>query len=132
MAEKDSLLTIKDWIESFWQFQEEDINFFKEGDLKEKILKPREFLAHIRERMQERRVFYKLFKHVVWGDLTPDEVAWIQAKLDEILARETAITEAINKILEILSELFLEEDQKEIKEMKESGALIPEEKIIFH
>lgn len=129
MQERDSLLTIKDWIESFWQFQEEDIKFFLE-DLKEKIKKPKEFMEELKRRLQTRRVYYRLFKHLSWRDVPSEELPWVLQKIDEILARETIITNTIDKIVEILSEIFLEED--EAKELKETKALIKEEKIIYH
>lgn len=128
MQERDSLLTLKDWIESFWQFQEEDIKFFLE-DLKEKILNPKEFLKELKNRMQTRKAYYKLFKHLSWRDVPNEDLPWVLQKMDEILARETIITDTIEKVLEIISEVFLEED---LRELKETGAFIKEDKIIYH
>ncbi len=128
MQEKDSLLTLKDWIESFWQFQEEDFKFLLE-DLKEKILDPKAFIKELKNRMQTRRAYYKIFKHLSWRDVPAEELPQVFKKLDEILARETIITQTIEKVVEIFSALFLDED---VKELKETGALIKEEKIIYH
>lgn len=128
MQERDSLLTIKDWIESFWQFQEEDIKFFLE-DLKDKLQNPKEFLRELKTRMQTRKAYYSLFKHLSWRDISSEELPWVFQKLDEILTRENIITGTIEKVLDIFSEAFLEED---LRELKETGALIKEDKIIYH
>lgn len=128
MQERDSLLTLKDWVESFWEFQEEDLKFFSE-DLKENLLDPKAFIKELRNRMQTRRAYYRIFKHLSWRDVPTQELPWVFQKLDEILERETIITNAIEKVLEIFSGIFLEED---LKELIQTGALIKEEKIIYH
>ncbi|MEZ0344736.1 MAG: hypothetical protein ABWJ99_08065 [Caldimicrobium sp.] len=128
MQERDSLLTLKDWIESFWQFQEEDLKFFSE-DLKEKLSDPKVFIKELKNRMQTRRAYYRIFKYLSWRDVPSEDLPWVFQKLDEILARETIITNTIERVLEIFAEIFLEED---LKELRETGALIKEEKIIYH
>lgn len=129
MEAKDSLLTIKDWIESFLNFQEEDFQFFKDKEaLKEKLLKPKEFLDHIRKRMEMRKAFYKLFKHVSWNNLTPEDLIWSHQKLDEILEKETLITDLINKVLDVITELYFGD---EVKELKNTLTLVQEEKIVI-
>jgi len=129
MEGKDGLLTIKDWIESFLHFQEEDFQFFKDKEaLKEKLLRPKEFLDYIRKRMEMRKAFYKLFKHVSWNNLTPEELIWSHQKLDEILEKETLITDLINKVLDVITELYFGD---EVKEIKNTLTLVQEEKIVI-
>ncbi|MCS7200028.1 MAG: hypothetical protein NZ850_06730 [Caldimicrobium sp.] len=108
MEEKDKILTLKEWIESFWNFQEEDIRFFKE-EFKEKVKHPEDLIQVIKNRMQTRKAYYRLFKHLSWRDLPPEEWSWACDKLDEIVARENIINETIEKILEIISDLINEE-----------------------
>jgi len=129
MEAKDGLLTIKDWIESFLNFQEEDFQFFKDKEaLKEKLLRPKEFLDYIRKRMEMRKAFYKLFKHVSWHNLTPEDLIWSHQKLDEILEKETLITDLINKVLDVITELYFGD---EVKELKNTLTLVQEEKIVI-
>lgn len=129
MEGKDGILTIKDWIESFLHFQEEDFQFFKDKEaLKEKLLKPKEFLDYIRKRMEMRKAFYKLFKHVSWHNLTPEDLIWSHQKLDEILEKETLITDLINKVLDVITELYFGD---EVKEIKNTLTLVQEEKIVI-
>lgn len=111
IEERDKILTLKDWIESFWAFQEEDIRFFKE-EFSGKIKQPRELLVELKERMRMRKAYYKLFKHLSWRDLPKEEWTWVCDKLDEILARENLITETINKILSVISEIFFEGEEE--------------------
>lgn len=128
MDEKDKVLTLKDWIESFWAFQEEDIRFFKE-ELKEKLKSPQDLLNDLRSRMQTRRVYHNIFKHLSWRDLPPEELNWAYNKLDEIIARENIINDAINRILDVISELYLEE---ETGKDNSSKSLDLDKSIIFH
>ncbi len=127
MQERDTILTLKDWIKSFWELQEEDIRFFLE-EFREKMRDPKALLDELRYRMNRRRAFYSMFRHLSWRDLPPEDLTWVEKKMDELLARESFITETLNKILEIFSD-FLED---EIQELKKSKKMLEEEKIIFH
>ncbi|MFN3921933.1 MAG: hypothetical protein ACK4K4_06005 [Caldimicrobium sp.] len=126
--EKDSILTIKDWIESFWDFQEEDLKLFMK-DFREKFKDPKAFISEIKNRIQTRKAFYKIFKHLSIKDIPAEELPFIERKLEEILAREAFITENMEKILEIFSSLFSEEC---LEDLKEKTIYITEDRIIFH
>lgn len=126
---EDKVLTLKEWIDSFWKFQEEDLRFFKE-EIYQMMKNPRELLNELRERMRTRQVYYRLFKHLSWRDLPKEELTWACDRLDEILARETMITEIINKILDFLSEIFFGEDSE--RELKTFQIELQEKPHIFH
>jgi hypothetical protein len=127
MQEKDSILTLKDWIKSFWELQEEDIRFFLE-EFKERMRDPKALLDELKFRMNRRRAFYSMFRHLSWRDLPLEELTWVEKKMDELLARESFITETLNKILEIFDDLL----EEEVLELKKSKKMLEEEKIIFH
>ncbi|MFN3505120.1 MAG: hypothetical protein ACK4Y7_02775 [Caldimicrobium sp.] len=128
MKERDSILTVKDWINSFWEFQEEDIKLLTK-DLREKFSDPKNFLEELRQRMRTRKAFYNLFKHLSLRDVPPEEFPWVERKLDEILARETLISETLEKILDIISTLYSEEN---LTDIREKLLLTTEDKITFH
>lgn len=128
MEEKDSVLTIKDWVKSFWELQEDDFRFFLE-DFKKLMRDPKALLRELKLRMNRRKVFYNIFKHLSWRDLPVEEFNWVQNRIDELLARESLITETVNKILDIMSEVFLDDEVEEIKKAKK---FLEEDKIIFH
>lgn len=126
--ENDTILTIKDWIESFWEFQEEDLKLFMK-DLREKVQDPKAFISELRNRIQTRKTFYKIFKHLSLKDISPEDLPWVERKLDEILAREAFISENLEKILEIFSSFLSEEN---CEELKEKTIHISQDRIIFH
>lgn len=126
---EDKVLTLREWIESFWKFQEDDLRFFKE-EVYQKMKNPRELLDELRERMKTRQVYYRLFKHLSWRDLPKEEWTWACDRLDEILARETLITEIINKILELLSDILFGEDSE--KDLKTFQVELEGKPSIFH
>ncbi len=126
---EDKVLTLKEWIESFWKFQEEDIRFFKE-EVYQKIRNPKELLNELRERIKTRQAYYGLFRHLSWRDLTKEELSWACDKLDEILARETVITGIINKTLDLISEIFFGEEAD--KELRNIQFELKENPQIFH
>ncbi len=126
--DKDTLLTIKDWIESFWEFQEEDLKLLTR-DLKESFQDPKGFLSEIKKRIRTRKGFYNIFKHLSLKDIPPEDLPWVEKKLDAILAREAYISENLEKILEIFSSFFTE---KEAQPSEEKPFVVSEEKIIFH
>ncbi|BAU22640.1 hypothetical protein THC_0240 [Caldimicrobium thiodismutans] len=128
MQEKDMILTLKDWIKSFWELQEDDIRFFLE-DFKELMRDPKALLDELKFRMKRRRAFYNIFKHLSWRDLPVKELDWVQQKMDELLARESLITETVNKILNIMSEVFFDDELEEIKKAKK---ILEEDRIIYH
>ena len=46
----DKILSLKDWIDSFWHFQEEDLNFFKNLLTRGKLPNVEEILKTLKER----------------------------------------------------------------------------------
>jgi hypothetical protein len=101
----DKILSLKDWIDSFWHFQEEDLNFFKNLLTRGKLPNVEEILKTLKERMQLRRAYYQIYKHLSWRDLPLTELEWVERKLTEILKREEIITEMIDKFLDFLTYL---------------------------
>ncbi|MFN3567721.1 MAG: hypothetical protein ACK4UR_02290 [Caldimicrobium sp.] len=128
MKEKDTLLTVKDWINSFWEFQEEDIKFLTE-EIKEKIKDPKNFLIELKQRMQTRKTFYNLFKHLSLRDVSLEEFPWVEKKLEEILEREKLISVTVDNILDIISTFYSEEN---LTEVREKLLLISEDKLTLH
>ncbi len=101
----DKILSLKDWIISFWDFQEEDLNFFKNLLNEESIPNIEKILEVLKKRMELRRAYYQIYKYLSWRDLPLSELEWVEKKLTEILKREEIITEMINKFLDFLSYL---------------------------
>lgn len=124
----DTLLTIKDWINSFWAFQEEDLKLFK-SDLKEKLQDPKGLIMEIRDRIKTRKAYYKIFKYLSIRDVPKEELPWVEKKLEEILSREAFISESLEKILEFFSSFLSEED---FNQLKEKTIFLPEDKLIIH
>jgi len=106
MENTDRILDLKDWIESFWIFQEEDLKYFQDLINKKIPFDPEEVLKSIKERMNQRRAFYQIYKHLPKKELSLPELEWAEQKLVQIVYREELITTMVNKILEILSLLI--------------------------
>jgi len=103
MERMDKIVSLKDWIDSFWNFQEEDLKYFQNLITKKIPFDPEEILKNIKERMQTRRAFYQIYKYLPKRDLSLAELEWAEQKLTEIIYREELITNLINKILELLT-----------------------------
>jgi hypothetical protein len=103
MERMDKIVSLKDWINSFWNFQEEDLKYFQNLITKKIPFDPEEILKNIKERMQTRRAFYQIYKYLPKRDLSLAELEWAEQKLTEIIYREELITNLINKILELLT-----------------------------
>ncbi len=106
MNEIDKIVSLKDWIDSFWNFQEQDLKYFKNLISKKNPFDPEEILLNIKERIQARKAFYQIYKYLPRKDLTLEELEWAEQKLAEIIIREELITDLINKTLEILTVLI--------------------------
>ncbi len=106
MEKEDRVLSLKDWVESFWNFQEEDFSFFNQLLQRKKLLDPKNILKTLKERMKIRKAFYQFYKHLSWRDLPANELETLHKKMEEVLYREEIITEMTNKVLEILSMLI--------------------------
>ena len=113
MENKDKLLSINDWIESFLKFQDEDFALFKELFQKKDILDIKDILYTIKNRMQERKKFYSFYKHISLNDLSSSERLEIQKKLNYLLAREELINEIIEKILQFFTLLVTPSSQNQ-------------------
>ncbi len=106
MDGSDRIVSLKDWIDSFWDFQEEDLKYFQDLMNKKIPFNPEDILKNIKDRMQTRRAFYQIYKHLPKKELPIHELEWAEKKLAEIVYREELITSMVNKILEILTLLI--------------------------
>lgn len=103
---EDRLLTLKDWIESFWNFQEEELEYFNNLIDKTSSLDLEKVLMEIKERMKVRKAYYQIYKHLNWKDLPCKDLIWIESKLNEIIKREEFITNLVGKFLDLLSSIY--------------------------
>ncbi len=110
------ILSLKDWINSFWNFQEEDLKYFQDLIEKKIPFEPREILDNIREKVKRRKIFYQIYKYLPKEELSLIESRWIEQKLTEIIYREELITQLITKILELLS-YYMDIDEISIPEI---------------
>lgn len=117
------IVNLKDWINSFWNFQEEDLQYLQNLILKKIPLDPEEIINNLKERSKMRRAFYQIYKHLPKKDLSINDLEWAEQKLAEILHREELITNLINKILNIL-ELFLESEKIPLSEISSNPFLM--------
>lgn len=110
---EDRLLTLKDWIKSFWNFQEEDLEYFNILVENNISIDPEEILTKLKERMKIRKAYYQIYKYLNWKDLSCEDLIWVESKLNEIIKREEFITNLIGKLLEALSKFynFLEDEK---------------------
>lgn len=115
MNTKDKVLSLKDWIESFLVFQEEDFQFFQDLLNKKIPFDPENILLKIKNRMDTRKAFYQLYKYLPWEDLSINERKMIEKKLYKILYREELITEFVTKLLEALTYLIYSESSTEFQ-----------------
>jgi hypothetical protein len=52
----DRLLTFEDWIDTYWQLQDEDLEFLTQENLRERFFSdPKGLLKELRERTRRRR-----------------------------------------------------------------------------
>lgn len=106
MSPQDKILTIEDWVESFWKFQEEDFRYFQEIATNFNSLDPEEVLKNIKERMKTRKIFYQIYKYLPKHEIDINSSLYLQERINQIIHREELITEMINKILDFLSTLI--------------------------
>ncbi|AIH04788.1 MULTISPECIES: hypothetical protein [Thermodesulfobacterium] len=112
MENQDKVISLEDWIDLFWQFQEEDIKYFQNLVSTQKSFEPEEILKNIKERVNMRKVFYQFYKHLSKKDFSSDPSGEIEQKLSALFYREEMITRMINKVLELLSIMVGVEEQK--------------------
>lgn len=103
---EDRLLTLKDWIESFWNFQEEDLKYFNSLIEKNSSFDPEKVLTNLKERMKIRKAYYQIYKYLNWKDLSCQDLVWVESKLNEILKREEIITNLIGNLLDVLGKFL--------------------------
>uniref|UniRef100_A0A7V5XFM5 Uncharacterized protein n=1 Tax=Thermodesulfobacterium geofontis TaxID=1295609 RepID=A0A7V5XFM5_9BACT len=110
MEPSDKIVNLKDWINSFWNFQEEDLQYLQNLIIRKLPLDPEEIINNLRERIKTRKAFYQIYKYLPRKDLSAKDLEWAEQKLAEIIYREDLITELTNKILDLLT--FFVESEK--------------------
>jgi len=111
MASQDKLITVEDWIESFWNFQEEDFKYFQQIISNFNSFDPEEVLKNIKERMKARKIFYQIYKYLPSYEFNLNNLDYFQKKLNQIIYREEMITDMISKILDLLFVIMGVNDQ---------------------
>ncbi len=101
--------TLKDWLKAFSQKQEEDFKFF--SDLLAEPRVTRELAEEIQRRLYERRKFSAIFKTLSWQNLSTEELAWCERKLEEVLRKE----DELHKLVDLLLEIFGERSEEAVK-----------------
>jgi predicted transcriptional regulator len=112
MEPPNKVVDLKDWINAFWNFQEEDLQYLQNLIIKKTPLNPEEIINKLKERIKTRKAFYQIYKHLPKKDLSAKDLEWAEKKLAEIIYREDLITELTNKILDLLT--FFVESEKVI------------------
>jgi predicted transcriptional regulator len=110
MEPSDKVVNLKDWINSFWNFQEEDLQYLQNLIIRKLPLDPEEIINNLKERIKTRKAFYQIYKYLPRKDLSVKDLEWAEQKLAEIIYREDLITELTNKILDLLT-LFVESEK---------------------
>lgn len=123
MKNSDKIVSLKDWIDSFWNFQEEDLQYLQSLITKKIPFNPEEIINNIKERFKTRRAFYQIYKHLPRNDLSLKDLEWAEQKLAEILYREELITNLTNKILDLLT-FFIEFENFYLTEVSSNPFLI--------
>ncbi len=133
MKKDDRLLSLKDWVESFWNFQEEDFSFFNQLLQKKNLFDPEIILKTLKHRMKTRKAFYQFYKHLSWKDIPSNELDKVKKKIEEVLYREEIITEMTNKLLEVLS-MLIETPEVETPEERSffKDLSLQEKQILLH
>lgn len=125
MLPQDKIITIEDWVESFWKFQEEDFRYFQEITTNFNSLDPEEVLKNIKERMKTRKIFYQIYKYLPKHEIDMNSSFYLQERINQIIHREELITEMINKILDLLSTLIgIESSALNLVEVKKETPIV--------
>ncbi|QER42490.1 hypothetical protein F1847_06925 [Thermodesulfobacterium sp. TA1] len=112
MENQDKVISLEDWINLFWDFQEEDIKYFQDLVSNNKPFDPGEVLNNIKERVRTRKIFYQFYRYLSKKNFSFDLSGDLEQKLNALFYREEMITKMINKVLEILSVMVGIEEQK--------------------
>ncbi|PMP94963.1 MAG: hypothetical protein C0169_05915 [Thermodesulfobacterium geofontis] len=123
MEPLDKIVSLKDWINSFWDFQKEDLQYLQDLIIKNTPFDPEEIINSLRERFKKRRAFYQIYKHLPNKDLSVNDLEWAEKKLKEIIYREELITDLVNKILDLLT-LFIESEELSFLEISSNPFLL--------
>ncbi len=123
MKDTDRVVSLKDWIDSFWNFQEEDLQYLQNLIVKKAPLDPEEIVNKIKERIKARKAFYQIYKHLPRKDLSAKDLEWAEQKLAEILYREELITSLTYKLLDLLT-FFIECDNFSLTEASSNPFLM--------
>lgn len=125
MLPQDKIITIEDWVESFWKVQEEDFRYFQEITTNFNFLDPEEVLKNIKERMKTRKIFYQIYKYLPKHEIDMNSSFYLQERINQIIHREELITEMINKILDLLSTLIgIESSALNLVEVKKETPIV--------
>ena len=110
----DRLLTFEDWIDTYWQLQDEDLEFLTQENLRERFFSdPKGLLKELRERTRRRKEAFQFFKHLNIQDIPEDKIEEVQRKLDLLALRENLLNDLIGKILELFEIAYLGKEETE-------------------
>lgn len=123
MEPSDKIVNLKDWINSFWNFQKEDLQYLQDLIINNAPFDPEEIINNLRERFKKRKAFYQIYKHLPQKDLSVNDLEWAEEKLKEIIYREKLITDLINKILDLLT-FFIESEALSFPEISSNPFLL--------
>ncbi len=123
MKDTDKIVSLKDWIDSFWNFQEEDLQYLQNLLVKKNPLDPEDIINNIKERIKTRKAFYQIYRHLPKKELSVKDLEWAEQKLAEILYREELITSLTYKLLDLLT-FFIECDNFSLTEASSNPFLM--------
>ena len=103
----DKVLTFEDWIETYWQIQDEDFNFLNNKKLGEMFFNdPQGLLEELRARTRRRREAFQFSKYLDIRDIPKERIEEVQKKLELISLRENLLNDLVSKIIELYELAF--------------------------
>jgi predicted transcriptional regulator len=84
MEPPNKVVDLKDWINAFWNFQEEDLQYLQNLIIKKTPLDPEEIINNLKERIKTRKAFYQIYKHLPKKDLSPKDLEWAEKNLQKL------------------------------------------------
>lgn len=103
----DRVLTFEDWIETYLQIQEEDLNFLTNEKLREMFFNdPKGLIEELRARTRRRREAFQFSKHLNIRDIPEAKIEEVQKKLELISLRENLLHDLVSKIIELYELAF--------------------------
>lgn len=110
----DRLLTFEDWIDTYWQLQDEDLEFLTHENLREMFFNdPKGLLKELSERTRRRKEAFQFFKHLNIRDIPEGKIEEVQKKLDLLALRENLLNDLVGKILELFEITYLGKEETE-------------------